>query len=82
MFSLYLQYLKPPRINYEPRNKAKGKGGTVKIARNKKIVQEEAKKEFVKKKMELMQEDETIESSKPQKPVHVLDRFLPKVKKK
>ncbi|CAH1100101.1 unnamed protein product [Psylliodes chrysocephalus] len=77
-----LLYLKPPRINYEPRNKAKGKGGTVKIARNKKIVQEEAKKEFVKKKMELMQEDETIESSKPQKPVHVLDRFLPKVKKK
>lgn len=35
-------HLKPTKINYEPRNKAKGKGGSVNMSRNKKIVQEEA----------------------------------------
>ncbi|CAH1987665.1 unnamed protein product [Acanthoscelides obtectus] len=73
-----LLYLKPPRINYEPRKKAKGKGGSVKMARNKKILQEEATKEFVKKKKEILKEN--TECAKQNKPQHVLDRFLPKQK--
>ncbi|KAG5879730.1 hypothetical protein JTB14_033332 [Gonioctena quinquepunctata] len=71
-----LLYLKPPKINYEPRKKAKGKGGSVNIARNKKIVQEEAKKEFIKQKNEVMPK----EVEKSSKKAHVLDRFLPKKK--
>lgn len=44
---LVLQHVKAPKVKYEPRNKMKGKGGSVKMARNKKIVQEQAKKVFI-----------------------------------
>lgn len=37
------QYFKPPKIKYDPRKKAKGRGG-VKIARNKKILRDETNK--------------------------------------
>lgn len=39
-----IQHLKPPKVQYEAKNKAKGKGGSANMARNKKIVQEAAKK--------------------------------------
>ncbi|XP_025834816.1 WD repeat-containing protein 46 [Agrilus planipennis] len=39
-----LLYLKPPKINFESKRKGKGRGGTVKMAKKKKIVQEQAKK--------------------------------------
>ncbi|XP_060526060.1 WD repeat-containing protein 46 isoform X2 [Cylas formicarius] len=68
-----LLYLKPPKINYEPRNKGKGKGGTVKLARNKKIVQSQAKKEFINITKGVLSRAE----AKKKKPYHVLDRFLP-----
>lgn len=80
---LLFQYLKPTKINYEPRKKAKGKGGSVNIAKNKKILQEEARKEFVKQKKELVPfiQQESISKRKDRSP-HVLDRFLPKTKDK
>lgn len=38
---LFLQYLKPQAIDYKPRKtKAKGKGGTAKIVKTKKILKE------------------------------------------
>lgn len=39
-----IQFLKPPRIDFEPRRKGKGKGGSAKVFKNKKIVKEQAKK--------------------------------------
>ncbi|KAJ8927762.1 hypothetical protein NQ314_019766 [Rhamnusium bicolor] len=59
--SLLEKYLKPPKVNYEPRKKAKGKGGSVKMAKNRKILQEEAKKEFIKQKKELLPEKRSKE---------------------
>lgn len=75
--------MKPERINYEPRKKAKGKGGSVKIAKNKKILQEEAKKEFIQQKKQLLPliEEKGV-SKNDEKTPHVLDRFLPKPKVK
>ncbi|XP_050303396.1 WD repeat-containing protein 46 [Anthonomus grandis grandis] len=71
-----LLHLKPPKINYEPRNKAKGKGGSVKIAKNKKIVQEEARKEFKKAMNNVLPEAK----QKSKKTYNVLDRFISKKK--
>ncbi|CAG9766722.1 unnamed protein product [Ceutorhynchus assimilis] len=73
-----LLYVKPPKINYEPRNKAKGKGGSVKLARNKKILREEAKKEFIQATKDIL--PEAKDSKKKKKPFNVLDRFVPKKK--
>lgn len=73
--------MKPTKIKYEPRKKAKGKGGSVNIAKNKKILQEESKKEFIKQKKQLIpliqQENH---DKRDDRPPHVLDRFLPKPK--
>ncbi|KAJ8920547.1 hypothetical protein NQ315_005416 [Exocentrus adspersus] len=71
-----LLHLKPPKVNYDPRKKAKGKGGSVKIARNKKIVQEQSRKAFAKQVKELLPREQKSEEDK--KSGHVLDRFLPK----
>lgn len=38
------QHVKPPKIDYEPRRKRKGKGGSAKVAQIKKIVQETARR--------------------------------------
>ncbi|ENN81887.1 WD repeat-containing protein 46 [Dendroctonus ponderosae] len=65
-----LLHLKPPKVKYEAKNKAKGKGGSANMARNKKIVQEAATKEFVKASRQL----QPAEKTKPQ-PYHVLNRF-------
>ncbi|XP_057669233.1 WD repeat-containing protein 46 [Diorhabda carinulata] len=74
--------LKAPKINYNPRKKAKGKGGSVNIARNKKILQEKATKDFVKNQRKQFISDDSDKVESASKPIHVLDRFLPKVKKK
>ncbi|XP_056648918.1 WD repeat-containing protein 46 [Diorhabda sublineata] len=74
--------LKAPKINYNPKKKAKGKGGSVNIARNKKILQEKATKDFVKNQRKQFISDDSDKVESASKPIHVLDRFLPKVKKK
>ncbi|XP_030378080.1 probable U3 small nucleolar RNA-associated protein 7 [Scaptodrosophila lebanonensis] len=42
-----LFHLKPPRIDMKTRHKMKGRGGTVKAARNKQIVKDQKRKEFI-----------------------------------
>ncbi|XP_076258041.1 WD repeat-containing protein 46 [Rhynchophorus ferrugineus] len=74
-----LLYLKPPKMSYAPRNKAKGKGGSVQLAKNKKIIQEQAKKEFIQATKNILPK---VQKNKVKsKPYNVLDRFLPKNKK-
>lgn len=71
--------MKPPKINYEPRNKMKGKGGAANLARNRKIVQGEAKKEFIKNMKQVRAEIQPGgKKKKIQGTGSVLDRFLPK----
>lgn len=76
--TIFLQFVKPPKINYQPRNKAKGKGGSVKISRNKKIVQETAKREFLKTKKDLDNtEHKNNNKAKEKRKDHkILDRFV------
>lgn len=76
---ILFQYLKPTKIKYQPRKKAKGKGGSVNIAKNKKILQEEAKNEFIKQKKMLRPLIEQFDGREvEERPPHILDRFLPK----
>lgn len=72
-----LIHLKVPKIKYEPRKKAKGKGGSVKMAKNKKIMQEEAKKQHIKEKSSLLNNDKKVVV----KSNDVLNRFLPTKRK-
>lgn len=74
-----LLFLKAPKIEYNPRNKAKGKGGSVKMARNKKILQEQAIREFSKSTKDLLP-NKPNEGKKKKQAYNVLDRFLPKKK--
>nr|CAD7416503.1 unnamed protein product [Timema poppensis] len=87
--SLLEKFLKPAKINYEPRNKGKQKKGTAKVVKTKKILHEQSKREFVKSmkniKNKLAESVEEIPTNhKPVrvrdrfKPVGVLDRFKPK----
>ncbi|XP_012269208.2 WD repeat-containing protein 46 [Athalia rosae] len=76
-----LLHLKPKKIDFEPRKtKAKGKGGTAKIIKTKKILNDLSRRETVK----LMQEDQsprnTEKKSLQGRTGGVLDRFLPKTK--
>jgi U3 small nucleolar RNA-associated protein 7 len=71
-----LLHVKAPKINYQPRNKAKGKGGSVKIAKNKKIVQEQAKKEFIKSTKDLLPKLDVKNNKKKEETI--LDRFSAK----
>ncbi|KAH8416493.1 hypothetical protein KR222_006133 [Zaprionus bogoriensis] len=89
--------LKPPRINMKPRHKMKGRGGSAKTARNKQIVKDLQRKEFIsevrKAKQSVIAAHKQKEAgtagadgAKPErkpKPVRsVLDRFKPKPQKK
>ncbi|CAH0547540.1 unnamed protein product [Brassicogethes aeneus] len=74
-----LLFIKPKKIDYQPRNKAKGKGGTVNMHKNKKILQGEAKKEFISNTKDLLPKFEQPRKVKPQeKPFNILERFVPK----
>ncbi|KAH8387680.1 hypothetical protein KR093_008794 [Drosophila rubida] len=89
--------LKPPRINMQPRHKMKGRGGSAKMARNKQIVKDLQRKEFIselrKTKQSVIaahkQQEDGVEAGdvptkkKKAKVVRsVLDRFKPKPVKK
>ncbi|XP_046479469.1 WD repeat-containing protein 46 [Neodiprion pinetum] len=74
-----LLHLKPKKINFEPRKtKAKGKGGTAKIVKTKKILKDLSRQETIK----TMHEDRAVRCTAnkllPGKSHGVLDRFLPK----
>lgn len=56
----------------------KGKGGSVNMARNKKIVQQDAKKPFIEEKKRVMKEVVGEKKFNKQYKTRVLDRFLPK----
>jgi len=84
-----LLFLKPPKIDFQPRNKSGKKKGTVKVARTKRIVREEQRRELVK----TLKEAGVDEITSPQgvqgekaleehEPFSALARFRPKKKKK
>ncbi|XP_012176127.2 WD repeat-containing protein 46 [Bombus terrestris] len=73
-----LLYLKPKNIDFKPRRtKAKGKGGTAKVIKTKKILKELSRKETIDI---LRQADIRPNTNKagPQKDYGILNRFLPK----
>ncbi|XP_068154625.1 WD repeat-containing protein 46 [Drosophila tropicalis] len=87
-----LFHLKPSKIEMKSRRKMKGRGGTAKMARNKQIVKDLKRKEFIsdikKAKQTVIAQsrskdagEEASSSSKTKKP-SVLDRFKPKSQKK
>ncbi|XP_033227962.1 WD repeat-containing protein 46 isoform X3 [Belonocnema kinseyi] len=74
-----LLYLKPKDIDFTPRKtKAKGKGGTAKVVKSKKILKQLAKNEAI----QAMREANVLKDIKKtevrKKSFGVLDRFLPK----
>ncbi|XP_015605827.1 WD repeat-containing protein 46 [Cephus cinctus] len=73
-----LLHVKPKKIDFKPRKtKAKGKGGTAKVIKTKKILNELARRETA----EAMREQKMEESGKKKeelKDYGVLNRFLPK----
>ncbi|GJQ68937.1 hypothetical protein Trydic_g6123 [Trypoxylus dichotomus] len=73
-----LLHVKPPKINYEPRRKGKGRNSSAKIFKNKKIVREVAKKEFIKNIKGATKKRKSYTKAKNKKSTSVLDRFLPK----
>nr|CAD7577550.1 unnamed protein product [Timema californicum] len=77
--SLLGKFLKPAKINYEPRNKGKQKKGTAKVVKTKKILHEHSRREFVKSMKNIKNKlvDSVEEIPTNNKPVRVLDRFKP-----
>ncbi|XP_011181714.2 WD repeat-containing protein 46 [Zeugodacus cucurbitae] len=84
-----LFHLKPPKINFKSRHKMKGRGGSAKASRNKQIVKDLKRKEFIddiKKSKQTIFKQQTkkasdfipLDASVPS----VLDRFKPKSTKK
>ncbi|XP_039959614.1 WD repeat-containing protein 46 [Bactrocera tryoni] len=84
-----LFHLKPPKIDFKSRHKMKGRGGSAKASRNKQIVKDLKRKEFItdiKKSKQTIFKQNTkkasdfipLDSSVPS----VLDRFKPKSTKK
>ncbi|XP_018800214.1 PREDICTED: WD repeat-containing protein 46 [Bactrocera latifrons] len=84
-----LFHLKPPKINFKSRHKMKGRGGSAKASRNKQIVKDLKRKEFIadikKSKQTIFKQNSKkasdfipLDSSVPS----VLDRFKPKSTKK
>uniref|UniRef100_A0A1A9ZLR9 WD_REPEATS_REGION domain-containing protein n=1 Tax=Glossina pallidipes TaxID=7398 RepID=A0A1A9ZLR9_GLOPL len=83
-------FLKPPHVVINPRRKMKGRGGSVKAARNKQIVKDMKRKEFItnirqtKKSIIATHKQEKVgEDFLPlETPTSVLDRFKPKKMKR
>ncbi|KAM7348787.1 WD repeat-containing protein 46 [Cochliomyia hominivorax] len=83
-------FVKPPQIEFNSRHKMKGKGGSAKAARNKQIVKDQKRKEFIQNVRETKQNiikshkaeenDDYIPLESDAKP-SVLDRFKPKTSK-
>uniref|UniRef100_A0A1A9WZE3 WD_REPEATS_REGION domain-containing protein n=1 Tax=Glossina brevipalpis TaxID=37001 RepID=A0A1A9WZE3_9MUSC len=81
-----LFFIKPPQVEINPRRKMKGRGGSVKAARNKQIVKDMKRKEFIANVRQAKQniiathkEKEGNDDFIPLvKPTSVLDRFKPK----
>ncbi|CAD1469022.1 unnamed protein product, partial [Heterotrigona itama] len=77
-----LLYLKPKNIDFKPRRtKAKGKGGTAKVIKTKKILKELNRKETINMLRQTDRQSDT-RKTEPQKNYGVLNRFLPKSNKK
>ncbi|XP_037813673.1 WD repeat-containing protein 46 [Lucilia sericata] len=84
-------FVKPPEIQFNSRHKMKGKGGSAKASRNKQIVKDQKRKEFIQNVRETKQNiikshkvddgDDFIPLESETKP-SVLDRFKPKALKK
>ncbi|XP_054727500.1 uncharacterized protein LOC129237099 [Anastrepha obliqua] len=84
-----LFHLKPPKIDFKSRHKMKGRGGSAKASRNKQIVKDLKRKEFIedikKSKRSILEQKPNdasdfipLETSEPK----VLDRFKPKTARK
>ncbi|XP_072743502.1 WD repeat-containing protein 46 [Anoplolepis gracilipes] len=74
-----LLYVKPKPINFEPRRtKAKGKGGTAKIIKTKKILKELSRREMVETFRETHKEVMSKKTDNQNKDYGVLNRFLSK----
>lgn len=71
-----LLYYKPPSIDFTPSRKKKY-GSSVKMAKSKKIMKEERKKEFLRNMKQLQEAvtDQKADLEEKDKPKHVLDRF-------
>ncbi|XP_003699888.2 WD repeat-containing protein 46 [Megachile rotundata] len=72
-----LLYLKPKNIDFKPRRtKAKGKGGTAKVIKTKKILKDLSKKETIDILRQADIRPDTKKIEKPQKDYGVLNRFV------
>lgn len=70
-------FLKPPKLDYEPRKRAKWRSGSAFAAKSKKIVREDNVRKFVKAKSQLSLEKNSKKHTSS-KGGEVLDRFKPK----
>lgn len=74
-----LLYLKPKDIDFKPRRtKAKGKGGTAKVIKTKKILKDLSRRETIDVLREADTRPDTKRREEPAKEYGVLNRFLPK----
>ncbi|XP_026278492.1 WD repeat-containing protein 46 [Frankliniella occidentalis] len=72
-----LLFLKPPKLDFEPRKRAKWRAGTAQVAKTKKIIREDNVRKFVQTKRHLLQEDKN-KSEASNISNNVLDRFKSK----
>ncbi|XP_054715854.1 WD repeat-containing protein 46-like [Uloborus diversus] len=71
-----LPHVKPPKVEFEPRPKAKGRSKSARVFKRKKIVQETAKRNFIKSAVK----EKPVEKEKSKPSQGVLDRFKSKTK--
>ncbi|XP_034249129.1 WD repeat-containing protein 46 [Thrips palmi] len=71
-------FLKPPKLDFEPRKRAKWRSGTAFAAKSKKIVREDNVRKFVQTKSKLLMEENSKKKQSNNESRNVLDRFRPK----